>query len=85
MCDVPQKLFVLLGGEEARRDGVAADAAFGEVHRQPLGEVGHAGLCRAVRGDLGQRREGVHRADVEDASSEFNPAAVKVLTIADFV
>ncbi len=38
------------------------------MHGEPLREVGHAGLRRAVRGNLGKRRERVHAGYVEYAA-----------------
>ena len=61
-----QQRAVLVGQEEARGDGVDADADLRHVHGQPLREVADRRLGAAVGGDLGQRREGVHRRDVDD-------------------
>ena len=63
---VPEERGVLRRGEEARRDRVHADALTREMHREPLGEVRDGGLRAGVGRDLGQRREGVHGADVQD-------------------
>ncbi len=63
---VEQQLPVLVGHQEPRRDGVAADAAAREVGGQPLGEVADRRLRPGVRRNLGQRNIGVHGADVEN-------------------
>ncbi len=66
---VEEQRRVLLGGEEAGGDGVDANADLAEMHRQPLGKVGDGGFRAGIGGDLGQRRVGVHAADVQDVAA----------------
>ncbi len=67
---------VLVADEEAGGDGVDADLGgifLGHVHCQPLGEVAHACLGSRIGGDAGERAEGIHGGDVEDARRIFDP------------
>ena len=69
---VEQQSPVLIGDEKSGRDGVAAYSAGREMHREPLGEIGYARFCCAVRRDLGQRRERVHGRDVDDVPARLH-------------
>ena len=66
---VEEQLCVLLAGKKARGDGVDPDAHLAEVHRQPLGKVGHSSLGAGVGRDLGQGQVGVHAGNVQDVAA----------------
>ena len=66
---VPQKLCVLLRGEEAGRNSVDADTYLGEVHRKPLRKVGNCRLCAAVCRNFRQGRVRVHRRNIQNIAS----------------
>ena len=57
---VGEKEAVLISQEEARGDGVAADAHRSYVHGVPLGEIVYGTLGSGICRDLRQRPEGVH-------------------------
>lgn len=63
--------------EEAGGDCVATDTRAGKVGCQPLGKVGDARLCRAVRGDFREGRVCVHGRNVEDAAAFIYKPCVK--------
>ena len=50
------------------------------MHGKPLGEIGDAGFCGGVSGNLGERSKGVHGADVDDTAGVlFHHVGGKVL------
>ena len=66
---VEEQLCVLLAGKKARGNGVDPDAHLAEVHRQPLGKVGHSSLGAGVGRDLGQGQVGVHAGNVQNVAA----------------
>ena len=63
------EIFVVdLGDEPAGRDGVDAHALEGELERQRLGDLHHAGLGGGIGGDALGDAEAEHRGDVDDGA-----------------